>query len=124
MVGRGWSCVVEAKLWLVVGDHGGWRQSYGWSWVVVGSCGWSHDVVIPDRKSYFGSNIFNNFGSNIVCYCTIYLHKMSNVPKGGKQAPRVAKNGKKRAGKKGGKIGGSSEKKRKRRRKKSYGVYI
>ena len=29
------------------------------------------------------------------------------APKGGKQAPKVAKKGEKRAGKKGGKIGGS-----------------
>ena len=49
---------------------------------------------------------------------------MSDAPKGGKQAPKVAKKGEKRAGKKGGKIGGSSEKKRKRRRKESYGIYI
>ena len=46
---------------------------------------------------------------------------MSDAPKGGKQAPKVAKKGEKRAGKKGGKIVGSSEKKRKRRRKESYG---
>ena len=35
---------------------------------------------------------------------------MSEAPKGGKQAPKVAKKGQKRAGKKGGKIVGSSEK--------------
>ena len=34
------------------------------------------------------------------------------APKGGKQAPKVAKKGEKRAGKKGGKIGGAGEKKR------------
>ena len=49
---------------------------------------------------------------------------MSDAPKGGKQAPKVAKKGEKRAGKKGGKIGGSNEKKRKRKRKESYGIYI
>lgn len=46
------------------------------------------------------------------------------APKGGKQAPKVAKKGEKRAGKKGGKIGGAGEKKRKRKRKESYGIYI
>jgi len=47
------------------------------------------------------------------------------VAKGGKQAPKVAKKGEKRAGgKKGGKIGGSGDKKRKRKRKESYGIYI
>ena len=46
------------------------------------------------------------------------------APKGGKQAPKVAKKGEKRAGKKGGKIGGAGEKKRKRRRKETYGIYI
>ena len=25
---------------------GWWRQNYGWSWVVVGGRGWSHDLVI------------------------------------------------------------------------------
>ena len=49
---------------------------------------------------------------------------MSDAPKGGKQAPKVAKKREKRARKKGGKIGGSSKKKRKRRRKESYGIYI
>ena len=49
---------------------------------------------------------------------------MSDTPKRGKQALKVAKKGEKRASKKGGKIGGSSEKKRKRRRKESYGIYI
>ena len=48
---------------------------------------------------------------------------MSDAPKNSKQAPKVAKKGEKRAGKKEGKIGGSSEKKRKRRRKESYGLY-
>ena len=33
------------------------------------------------------------FVSNIVCCCTIYLHKMSGTPKGDKQAPKVAKKG-------------------------------
>ena len=76
------------------------------------------------RKSFkCGINIVF-FGSNIVSCCTVYLYKMSDAPKGGKQAPKVAKKGEKRAGKKGGKIGGSSEKKRKRRRKESYGIYI
>ena len=46
------------------------------------------------------------------------------APKGGKQAPKVAKKGEKRAGKKGGKIGGAGEKKRKRKRKETYGIYI
>ena len=36
---------------------------------------------------------------------------MSDAPKGGKQAPKVANKGEKHAGKKGDKIGGSSEKK-------------
>ena len=49
---------------------------------------------------------------------------MSEAPKGGKQAPKVAKKREKRAGKKVGKIGGSSEKKRKQRRKESYRIYI
>ena len=35
---------------------------------------------------------------------------MSDAPKGGKQAPKVAKKGEKRAGNKGGKIGGSNKK--------------
>ena len=61
----------------------------------------------------------------IILYClTIYVHKISDAPKGGKQAPKVAKKGEKRARKKGGKIGGSSEKKRNRRRKESNGIYI
>jgi histone H2B len=43
----------------------------------------------------------------------------------GKQAPKVAKKGEKRAGgKKGGKIGESGIKKRKKRRKESYGIYV
>ena len=46
------------------------------------------------------------------------------APKGGKQAPKVAKIGEKRAGKKGGKIGGTGDKKRKRKRKETYGIYI
>ena len=46
------------------------------------------------------------------------------APKGGKQAPKVAKKGEKRAGKKGGKIGGAGDKKRKRKRKETYGIYI
>jgi histone H2B len=50
--------------------------------------------------------------------------KMSDAPKGGKQAPKVAKKGEKRAGKKGGKIGGTGEKKRKRKRRESYSTYI
>ena len=50
---------------------------------------------------------------------------MSDAPKGGKQAPKVAKKGEKRAGKKGGKMSGApGEKKRKRKRKESYGTYI
>ena len=49
---------------------------------------------------------------------------MSDAPKGGKQAPKVAKKGEKRAGKKGGKIGGAGDKKRKRKRRESYGTYI
>lgn len=53
---------------------------------------------------------------------------MSDAPapaaKGGKQAPKVAKKGEKRAGKKGGKIGGGGDKKRKRKRKESYAIYI
>jgi len=49
---------------------------------------------------------------------------MSDAPKGGKQAPKVAKKGEKRAGKKGGKIGGTGEKKRKRKRRESYSTYI
>ena len=49
---------------------------------------------------------------------------MSDAPKGGKQAPKVAKKGEKRAGKKGGKIGGAGDKKRKRKRRESYTSYI
>ena len=48
---------------------------------------------------------------------------MSDVAKGGKQAPKVAKKGEKHAGKKGGKIGGDN-KKRKKKRKETYGIYI
>jgi histone H2B len=48
---------------------------------------------------------------------------MSDVAKGGKQAPKVAKKGEKKAGKKGGKIGGT-DKKRKKKRKETYGIYI
>jgi len=48
---------------------------------------------------------------------------MSDVAKGGKQAPKVAKKGEKRAGKKGGKIGGT-DKKRRKKRKETYGIYI
>ena len=61
----------------------------------------------------------------VILYCsTTYLHKISDAPKGGKQAPKVVKKREKRAGHKGGKIGGSSETKRKRRRRQSYGIYI
>ena len=61
----------------------------------------------------------------MILYCyTIYLHKTSDAPKGGKQAPKVGKKGEKRAGKKGGQIGSSSEKKPKPRGKESYGIYI
>lgn len=50
---------------------------------------------------------------------------MSDAPKGGKQAPKVAKKGEKRAGKKGGKIGATGEgKKRKKKRRESYTTYI
>tara|TARA_B100000470_G_C19691540_1_gene346731 strand:+ start:403 stop:804 length:402 start_codon:yes stop_codon:yes gene_type:complete len=49
---------------------------------------------------------------------------MSDVAKGGKQAPKVAKKGEKRAGKKGGKIAGTDGKKRKKKRKETYGIYI
>ena len=42
--------------------------------------------------------------------------------KGGKQAPKVAKD-KKRAGREGGKIGGA-DKKRKKKRKETYGICI
>ena len=50
---------------------------------------------------------------------------MSDAAKGGKQAPKVAKKGEKRAGKKGGKIaGGDGLKKRKKKRKETYGIYI
>jgi len=49
---------------------------------------------------------------------------MSDAAKTGKQAPKVAKKGEKRAGKKGGKINGGGDKKRKRKRKESYGIYI
>ena len=49
---------------------------------------------------------------------------MSDAPKGGKQAPNVAKKGEKKAGvgKKGGKAAG--DKKRHRKRKESYAIYI
>lgn len=49
---------------------------------------------------------------------------MSDAPKGGKQAPKVAKKGEKKAGvgKKGGKAAG--DKKRHRKRKESYAIYI
>lgn len=43
---------------------------------------------------------------------------------GGKQAPKVAKKGEKRAGKKGGKIGASGEKKRRKKSTESYTIYI
>lgn len=46
------------------------------------------------------------------------------APKGGKQAPKVAKKGEKRAGKKGGKLAGSGQTKRKRKRKESWSSYI
>ena len=49
---------------------------------------------------------------------------MSDAPKGGKQAPKVAKKGEKKAGvgKKGGKAPG--DKKRHKKRKESYSIYI
>lgn len=46
------------------------------------------------------------------------------APKGGKQAPKVAKKGEKRAGKKGGKLAGSGQTKRKRKRKESWSIYV
>lgn len=38
MAGLGWSWVVAAKLWLVVGGC-------GWFWMVAGGCGWLWMVV-------------------------------------------------------------------------------
>ena len=56
--------------------------------------------------------------------CYLSQEKMSDAPKGGKQAPKVAKKGEKKAGvgKKGGKAAG--DKKRHRKRKESYAIYI
>lgn len=65
--------------------------------------------------------------SLLSCYQEISRNMSDSAPaapKGGKQAPKVAKKGEKRAGKKGGKIGGAGEKKRKRKRKETYGIYI
>ena len=31
----------------------GWqRQNYGWSWVVVGVCGWSHNLVVVGGRGW------------------------------------------------------------------------
>ena len=35
MAGRGWSWVVVAKLWLVVGGDGKISTGQGWSWMVA-----------------------------------------------------------------------------------------
>ena len=40
-----------AKLGLVVDARGWWWQNYGWLWMVVGGRGWSHDLIMPIRKS-------------------------------------------------------------------------
>ena len=61
----------------------------------------------------------------ILCSTVQFTYtKCLTLQKVAKQAPKVAKKGEKRAGKKRSKIGGISEKKRKRRRKESYGIYI
>lgn len=79
------------------------------------------------------STLFSDINSFFFCVKCIlnfstktseFYCKMSDAPKGGKQAPKVAKKGEKRAGKKGGKIGGTGEKKRKRKRRESYATYI
>ena len=59
-----------------------------------------------------------------VLYATRLL-KMSDAPKGGKQAPKVAKKGEKKAGvgKKGGKAP-AGEKKRSKKRRESYSIYV
>ena len=78
-----------------------------------------------NKSKSFREDINKVFLLKIILFSyRIYVHKLSDAPKGAKQAPEVAKKGEKRARKKGGKIGGSSEKKRKRRRKESYGSYI
>ena len=78
-----------------------------------------------NKSKSFRKDINKVFLFKIILYCsTIYLHNSSDAPKGGKQAPKVAKKGEKRPGKKEGKIGGSSKKKRRRRRKESNGIYI
>ena len=43
MAGRGWSWMVAAKLWLVVGGGGK-------LWMVVGGRGWSHDFLTNFRR--------------------------------------------------------------------------
>ena len=50
MVGCGWLWVVVTKLWLAMGGRGWWQQNYGWSWVVVDGRGWSHSLVMPIFK--------------------------------------------------------------------------
>ena len=89
----------------------------------------------PNSDPFFCHIFEKNSGKNLNLVSYLVLHcyqfssrKMSDsaptAPKGGKQAPKVAKKGEKRAGKKGGKIGGAGEKKRKRKRKETYGIYI
>ena len=64
-------------------------------------------------------SVFDNFD-----HCNFQIN-MSDAPKGGKQAPKVAKKGEKKAGvgKKGGKAPGEG-KKRHKKRKESYAIYI
>ena len=38
MAGCGWSWVAGLKLWLVVGSHGCWQQSYSWQWAFAQFC--------------------------------------------------------------------------------------
>ena len=52
IIGRGWSWMVKAKLWLVAGGRGWWQRNYGWSWVDLGGSskimaglGWSCKVA-------------------------------------------------------------------------------
>ena len=47
----------NGRSWVVVGDggkilagRGWWHQNYGWSWVGVVDCGWSHNLVMPNSN--------------------------------------------------------------------------
>ena len=35
----------------IMAGCGWWWQNYGFSWVVDDGCGWSHDLVMPEKNA-------------------------------------------------------------------------